>query len=152
MKKFFITGVYRSGTTLLERLINTDLSVSVLDQPCAPLFFHAKKKIYSKFGLNKSLPIDPSFPDPGFNWESMYELLGSELFTKEDLLKVFNEIKSYHGIRTAEVGQLAGRVTEGNFLLVYSQILDLLNEEKKLIQEAKRFYAKSLLLILLRMV
>jgi hypothetical protein len=131
MNKFFITGVYRSGTTLLEKLIGTDLSVSLFSQPCAPLFFQAKNKIYSKLGLQKTFPIDPSFPDPGYSWDKMYELLASETFTKEDLLLVFKDIKSYHGILTAEAAQLENKIKEGNFLSVFSQILEQLNEEKK---------------------
>jgi hypothetical protein len=131
MNKFFITGVYRSGTTLLEKLIGSDLSVSLFSQPSAPLFFGAKNKIYSKLSLHKSFPIDPSFPDPGYSWNKMYELLDSEIFTKEDLQLVFKNIKNYHGILTAEIVQLENKIKEGNFLDVLSQILEQLNEEKK---------------------
>jgi hypothetical protein len=131
MNKFFITGVYRSGTTLLEKLIGAHLSVSLFSQPCSPLFFQAKNKIYSKLGLQKSFPIDPSFPDPGYSWNKIYELLESEIFTKEDLQALFKDIKSYHGILTAEVAQLENKIKEGNFLSVFVQILENLNEEKK---------------------
>ncbi|MFL5730545.1 MAG: sulfotransferase domain-containing protein [Cytophagaceae bacterium] len=131
MNPFFVTGLYRSGTTLLEKLIAADLSVALFSQPCAPLFFHAKNKIHTKLGLKNRQPLDPSFPDPGYSWKELYGLLESEIFTQEDLKEVFTDIRNYSGILTSEVQQLQGKIAEGNFLAVFSQVLTLLNEQQK---------------------
>jgi hypothetical protein len=131
MNNLFITGTYRSGTTLLQRLINAHPSAGIFPQPCAPLFFHAKNKFYQKQDLQKYFPIDPSFPEVGFSWEELYGFLELENFNTLNLKLIFEQIEKYKGIFTPGVRELEDKIKEGNFLKIHSQILSLLNKEGK---------------------
>lgn len=131
MNNLFITGVYRSGTTLLQKLINAHPSAAIFPQPCAPLFFHAKNKFYHQRSLKNSYAMGTVFPFAEFDWEELYRFLETEIFNQADLKLVFETIKKFNGIDTREVFELEDRIKEGNFLKIYLQILNLLNQKGK---------------------
>src|SRR6478735_9253841 len=106
MCNLFITGTYRSGTTLLQKLINGHPSANIFSQPCAPLFFEAKNKFYLKNKLRNLYPIDPAFSFSGFSWEELYRFLESESLDRADLKQIFELIRKYNGILTPEVRTL----------------------------------------------
>jgi hypothetical protein len=53
MTKFFITGTYRSGTTLLDKLLHSHPQAEALSQPAPALFLEAKKAFLEA----RNLPI-----------------------------------------------------------------------------------------------
>ncbi|HXA02826.1 MAG TPA: sulfotransferase domain-containing protein [Cytophagaceae bacterium] len=131
MNHLFITGTYRSGSTLLQKIIGAHPSAGIFLQPCAPLFFYTKNKFYQKHDLQKTYSIDPAFPMAGFAWEELYNFLESEIFNSLDLKLVFEHIEKYKGILTPGVGKVEDKVKEEIFFKIYLQIISLLNHEGK---------------------
>jgi hypothetical protein len=78
-KKLFITGMFRSGTTLLEKLINTHHpSSSILYQPCMPLFTGVKNAFFTSIGYeSKRYPLGSLF------CEFRYKLQDFEAFLEQ---------------------------------------------------------------------
>jgi hypothetical protein len=143
MNNLFITGTYRSGTTLLQKLIGAHPSANIFPQPCAPLFFHAKNKFYQQYSLQKEYPIDPAFPMTEFSLEELYSFLGSETLKRQDLKIIFEHIKKYNGILTPGVSELEDKIKEKTFLKIYLKILRLLNGEGKPVSGSKEILCEE---------
>jgi hypothetical protein len=56
-----VTGCYRSGTTLLERLLHSHPDISVADQPCPGLFHRVKSVFNHSRGFDDAYPLSPLF-------------------------------------------------------------------------------------------
>lgn len=105
---FFITGCYRSGTTLVEKFVNTQNSAFSLYQPFNFLFIELKKEYnnINKIETDKHL---------GFNYETEFDInkftnfLSQKKITSENIenmLSLENEIiKKYSDF---DLGNLAG--------------------------------------------
>ena len=48
MKTIFISGMYRSGTTFLSKLINSNNQIECVSDPYAPIFKFLRNKLISK--------------------------------------------------------------------------------------------------------
>ena len=57
---FFITGMGRSGTTLLEKLLCNHKDLSVLSQPLPLVFIDLKKRFLETLGIKKYFVLNDS--------------------------------------------------------------------------------------------
>jgi hypothetical protein len=128
MDNFFITGQYRSGTTLLEKLINVHSEVIAFSQPCAPLFFHFKDKFNRSKGIIKPYPITPEFPHEGFSWEELFKFLERDSLLQSDWNTIFQEIVTYKGRQELGLENIWQQIKEDVFCGVFRQILNKLNK------------------------
>ena len=48
-----VTGVYRSGTTFIERALDNDPAYSVASQPFPHLYLHAKRGGFDRVGFRR---------------------------------------------------------------------------------------------------
>lgn len=76
MNKFLITGMFRSGTTLLARMLNTHRDIVCASDPFRPFFNYFRDDVAQELGIE----VDP------------YDPLGS-YFADEEQLKLFKEIQ-----------------------------------------------------------
>lgn len=110
----FITGMLRSGTTLLEKLINTHHpSASVLYQPCMPLFTDVKNIFLASLGYAPvRYPLGHLFCETRYNaqdfakfleeyqplqWSGLPDGLPKEITYQENFGKILPKIWSYIG-------------------------------------------------------
>lgn len=128
MDNFFITGQYRSGTTLLEKLINAHSKVKVLSQPCAPLFFNIKDKFNKSKRIIRPYPIGPEFPHVDFFWGDFFKFIEGEVLLKNDIKKIFQEVISYKGKQEEGIENIWEQIEEGVFSSVFRQTINTLNK------------------------
>ncbi|GAL84023.1 hypothetical protein MYP_1251 [Sporocytophaga myxococcoides] len=92
MKFFFVTGLYRSGTTLLEKLLFQHPSVSIAFQPY-PSFYHLVKKRFNESqNISSIYPINTRLDNEYFEMQDFIEFLNHYKLNESD--KVNSGIES----------------------------------------------------------
>lgn len=79
MNYLFITGLYRSGTTWLQKLMNQHASVQTFEQPCPPFYWNTKQAFLKSKGINTDVPIPDQFggeisPNEFTKWLDSYKV------------------------------------------------------------------------------
>lgn len=94
----FITGAHRSGTTLLEKLLNQQPEVAVLSQPFPLLFVESKRSFFRTIGLDDvRYPLGHLFQEDRYTQEQFAEFLGDWRVPSADLQQVFENMRTYSG-------------------------------------------------------
>jgi hypothetical protein len=83
--QLFLTGLYRSGTTLLDKLLHAHPRISVASQPCSVLFTGFKQRFLTQQGLVRRYPLDDLFGERGYQREDLHEFLDDYCCTEPEL-------------------------------------------------------------------
>ncbi|MBO9699723.1 MAG: sulfotransferase [Sporocytophaga sp.] len=91
MKFFFVTGLYRSGTTLLEKLLFQHPSVSIAFQPY-PSFYHLVKKRFNEMqNISSVYPINTRLDNEYFEMQDFIEFLNRYKLSETDKVNLGSE-------------------------------------------------------------
>ncbi|MBK5258918.1 MAG: sulfotransferase [Thermoanaerobaculia bacterium] len=94
----FITGMQRSGTTLLERLLASQSGVSLLSQPFPLLFVEAKRAFLRFIGGGDDLfPLGHLLLEGRYSRRSFATWLREWRISSDDLDDLFARMQSYSG-------------------------------------------------------
>jgi len=119
----FITGCYRSGTTLFEKLLHSHENICLASQPFPLLYFHAKSAFYDAIGIERRYPLDHRFLEDAYQEEEFYTFLDQFVISRERLNTIFQEMGEYKlGLWTPEILAFGDQVTPGTFMDVYEQL------------------------------
>lgn len=125
----FVTGCYRSGTTLVEKLLHQHPQVSVASQPAPVLYFLAKERFLSEQGLDRRYPLDHLYNERDYNVESFNRYLATLTLGDPDLDELLTRLREYStGLWTPQILDLRDRLQPGLFLDVQRQIHELIAE------------------------
>lgn len=98
MKFVLITGMARSGTTLLDKLLENLPSGHVASQPLPLLFIELKKVFYEKIGHpEKYYVLNHHFREKLYTPEDLADFLSSYPIPEDLLFKVFRDEGKYSG-------------------------------------------------------
>jgi hypothetical protein len=90
MGTLFLTGMQRSGTTLLQRLLDGHPRLSVLSQPFPFLFVEAKRRFLAARGLGDSAyPLGHLFGETRYSARDLAAFLEVDHWDRDALLEVF---------------------------------------------------------------
>jgi hypothetical protein len=90
-----VTGCYRSGTTLLEKLLHAHPSVVVASQPC-PALYHVTKQVFlDELGLQRRYPLDHLFLEDGYTPELLEHHLAHRALTETELAAVLAQLQTF---------------------------------------------------------
>lgn len=119
----FITGCYRSGTTLLEKLLHNHPEVCVASQPFPILFYHVKSAFNREIGITRRYPLDHLFLEDAYTQEDLHAFLDTHVFTSRDVDEIFDGLAGFHkGLWTPEILNYRNRIRPGTFLEIYEQL------------------------------
>lgn len=94
----FITGTHRSGTTLLDRLINQFPDVSILSQPFPLLFVETKRSFFRSLGLDDiRYPLGHLFLEERYDHAMLADFLRRWRTSHEHLRAIFEDMRGYSG-------------------------------------------------------
>lgn len=125
----FVTGCYRSGTTLLEKLLHSHPQVCIGSQPFPILYFHAKEQFLKQRNLQRRYPLDHLFLDDDYGMADFVKFLETHDVSQDDISDIFDRLADYKlGSLTPGVFGLRDRVTPARFARVYRQLHELLAE------------------------
>lgn len=126
MQYIFITGTYRSGTTLADKLLSSHPNGFVASQPFPFLYYDLMKLYNVEAGLsNFPYPIHPAFVSD-FNPGVFQEFLDGRDISNSFISKSLSGMRGYSGCGTPEIFDLAENMTGGQFLKVYRELCHLL--------------------------
>ncbi|MBX9851160.1 MAG: sulfotransferase [Cytophagaceae bacterium] len=129
--KIFITGTYRSGSTLLEKLLHAHPDLSVASQPLPSLYFHFKNEFYKQQKLQRPYPINPDFGEEDIYYEDWVKFIGTHKISEKDLQHILRELKSYRGQKSPELFKIEDQISPGTFSEIFSKINNLLGKVYK---------------------
>lgn len=106
-----ITGTYRSGTTLVERLFDQHPDAAILSQPLPHLWLAAKRAYLTDRGVERSIPLGPLFRDPHHDPDALGVFLARWPHDPGPILEeVAASQRHFSGAMTPEVASLSGAV------------------------------------------
>ena len=126
----FITGMARSGTTLLEKLICNHTSVSMLSQPCPFLFIELKKQFLRTLGQEEYYVLNDSLRDSKYTQKEFIDFAENYVFLKESIESIFQRMKGFSGQKTKTSPHYSKIVSmSGNLVSVYCNLVKLLRHK-----------------------
>src|SRR3990172_3039158 len=94
----FVTGMQRSGTTLVDKLLTSHSDVSVLSQPFPFLLFEAMRRFLRQLGEEETpLPLGPLFHEERYRPEDLAGFLRQEAIDGATVRRLVDAMASYSG-------------------------------------------------------
>lgn len=126
MNSFFLTGMGRSGTTLVEKLLCNHPVLSMLSQPFPFLFIELKKIFLKKKGINKHYVLNETLNDNNYEMEEFNDFLESFQITKKEINTLFKLMKNYSGQMT-KINKIDIDIESKNFIEWYRLLVENLS-------------------------
>ena len=139
---FFITGMARSGTTLVDKVLANHTDVSALSQPFPLLFVHLKKRLYEQIQYaGEALFLSDWFGETEYTLDELSDHLRTAPLTRDEIERVFESMRGYSG-RYHEVEDYSERLNayrDATVLEGIAQLLRLLSYQ----DQARAFGSKE---------
>lgn len=100
MNRAFITGMGRSGTTLLDKLLSNHPDCDFLSQPFPLLFTEVKKSFLSARNITKYYVLNDSAFDGDYNLEEFNDFVASYKISDMELKNLLLKMEGYSGQMT----------------------------------------------------
>ncbi|RYD70533.1 MAG: sulfotransferase, partial [Sphingobacteriales bacterium] len=97
MKPFFITGMYRSGTTLLAKLLGGHPQAAVASQPAPLLYAEIKKQFLQSVNSSPEYPLGHLFNEAPFTNSDFTDFLSEQKLSKEFISQALAKMQHYSG-------------------------------------------------------
>jgi len=93
-----ITGMARSGTTLLEKMLNSHPQMSLLSQPMPLLYRHLKSEFYARIGYPDTYYVlNDLFHEFRYSQDDFFSFLENYEMSVEKLRTIFEEMEDWTG-------------------------------------------------------
>jgi hypothetical protein len=136
MNYLFITGMSRSGTTLLDKILCNHKDLSVLSQPFPFVYLQAKKDFFKEIRHpEKTYFLNNLFLEDRYNLHELNRFLGGYKINKSKLNKIFNNMSGYSGQLTKidDPDAIVGDVDSNAFIDVIKDLLKRLKHKENVI-------------------
>lgn len=98
MAEIFVTGMVRSGTTLVERLLDAHPGITLHDQPLPHLFLDAKRRFYESLGQRPPLHLlGPLVGDDRYRPGELGDFLRGHRLDEAALARIVEGMRGYSG-------------------------------------------------------
>lgn len=97
MKNLIITGMARSGTTLLDKLLHMHDDLCVHSQPFPLLFSGIKEKFLFENSIDHIYPLETYFKAPHDHLENFEVFLKDREISKEEIIELLVDMRDYSG-------------------------------------------------------
>ena len=118
-----VTGCYRSGTTLLEKLLHSHPAICIGSQPFPVSYFFAKQAFLDRRGLRRRYPLGHLFCDAAYTAAELDAFLESLQIRQSDIDAIFQRLSGYRlGHWTPEVLSFHQELSPGLFPAFYREL------------------------------
>ncbi len=97
MNKIFITGMGRSGTTLVDKLLTNHQNIDVLSQPTPLFFIEAKKRFLKRLGIDKYFVLNDDLRNRDFTQNKFDSFLSNFSLNLGEIEALFEKMSTYSG-------------------------------------------------------
>jgi len=139
-----ITGTYRSGTTLAERLVDNSSDAYCAPQPFPYLYLTAKRRFLQQTGRAvPQYPIGDGFHDPAHHPDELAAFLRSDVIDRDTIRSTFRAMQGYSGAQTPELADVVEQLPEGTLVEIVTAMHALLAHARR--REATLLASKDIL-------
>jgi len=103
MSYFFTTGTYRSGTTLLQKILAVHKDIFSVEQPFPTLFILLKKRFLAIKGVNQTIPLNHLLGQSLYTVDDFTNFLTYYKITDKDIDEAIERAKTFNGVKTKEI-------------------------------------------------
>ena len=131
----FITGMVRSGTTLLDKILDSHEQVSLFSQPFPFLFRLAKSKFFKQINYPETYySLNNLFNERYYKPELFLEYLRKDKIEKSEIDTVLSEMKGWSGQLTKikNSNKLTKGFKSSDFINTFKYLLNGLNLNKNI--------------------
>lgn len=122
--ELLVTGCYRSGTTLLEKLLHAHPASCVASQPFPALYAYVKDLFDESRGIRRRYPLSHRFLEADYSDGDFAAFLDRRQLIDSDIDAVFGQLAGHvEGHWTPEILGARAEVQPGTFLEVYRQLM-----------------------------
>lgn len=126
-RRLFVTGPYRSGTTLCDKRLHQHPALCVASQPAPALFVQAKAAFLEARELRRRYPLDHGFGEVDYRPEDFAEHLDRDPWDEARIAGLFGALRGDgSGHWTPEVLDLESRLRPGPMGELWEQLVDAL--------------------------
>lgn len=119
----FVTGAYRSGTTLLDKILSNHPKMKVASQPFPFLLFHLKNRFYQSLGIERIYPLTHLFQEEDYRVGDFTRFLQDYRLDDTEVQGVFNDMKGYFGHWTPGISEFIPKMKGGDLKEVLNGLL-----------------------------
>jgi len=127
MNNIFLTGMGRSGTTLLEKLLENHSKISLLEQPFPLLFTEIKKEFLKTLNIDEYFVLNNTPYDKKYKLEEFINFLNTYKITKEKIFEIFQKMNTYSGQIEKNKKIIFNFNNSEQFIDVYNSLLQTIN-------------------------
>ncbi|MEX0723666.1 MAG: sulfotransferase [Gracilimonas sp.] len=136
MEHFLITGMSRSGTTLLEKLLASHQELRVLSQPLPLLYRYFKQQFFYEINYPETrYVLNDLFNEERYSHKDFRRFLSGYEISREEIDHLFKEMKNWEGqwFKVTEIKKWLN--TQETFRLIdfYTFFLDQYTNQKKIL-------------------
>ncbi|MES9827256.1 MAG: sulfotransferase [Candidatus Thiodiazotropha sp.] len=122
-----VTGCYRSGTTIVEKIVNMHPNTTIASQPFPILFFIFKEHFNDIRGIKRRYPLDHLFLETSYVNHDFNKYLLEYSINKKTLREFQTRMRNYaEGLWTPEIIDVLDQLKPGTFFDIYKNLLNLL--------------------------
>ena len=122
-KPILVTGCYRSGTTVIEKILNMHPSITIASQPFPVLYFLVKERFNRHIGIVRRYPLDHLFLEDAYTPEELDNFLQRHILNRDVLNEFIQRMGEYAvGLWTTEILEVLDGLKPGSFFDVYAQM------------------------------
>lgn len=126
MSSLFITGMARSGTTLLDKLLHNHSDLSVLSQPFPLIYIELKKQFLKLKGHHRYYVLNEALNNGIYDPEELNDFLSTYEISSQDLKELFNDMADYSGQLT-RIKHKIDAWPSGNLIELFNSLVKLLS-------------------------
>ncbi|MFP4042726.1 MAG: sulfotransferase, partial [Bacteroidales bacterium] len=126
-KNLFITGMARTGSTLLEKALHNHPELAIASQPFPYIYTEVKSKFLAKEDISTDYPLENYFLKGESGLKKFYKFLDSYEFAKDFVVKQLKEMKSYSGQYTHKLSseKYWSFIKRGSFEDIYKSLVSI---------------------------
>lgn len=119
-----VTGCYRSGTTLLDKLLHAHPEICVGSQASPSFFFFAMDAFHRSLGVERRYPLGHLFGERAYGLEEALAFVEGLTLSETDLDRIFELLPTDDPqFASTRLSSCRGEVRSGSFLSVLGQLL-----------------------------
>jgi hypothetical protein len=127
-----ITGTYRSGTTLAERLVDNASHAYCAPQPFPYLYLTAKRRFLRETGrVVPRYPIGDGFHDAAHAPDELASFLRSDVIDRDTIRATFDSMRDYSGAQTPELADVLDDLPAGTLSEVVTALHSQLARKRR---------------------
>ena len=123
-----LNGCFRSGTTLLDKLLHAHPEIIMASQPFPALYSYLKEIYLRERDISFRYPLDHMFKQSGYSKDDFSAFLETYVINDYDIDAVFDKLEQEStGLRTPQIKKYRQAIIPGTFLEVYQQFNNCLH-------------------------